>query len=168
MGTEIRFTKWGGRRHWRYPMEPLGSDRYGRWFGARAGTLLRRGYEDPVVQPHNFVVLVPADGCWIASWNGPGETDILIYVDVTSEPSVQPDVVSALDLDLDVVQHRDGTIRVLDEDEFAEHQVRYGYPAEVVEQARATTDDLVARLAAGTEPFATVGSDWLERFTGQR
>lgn len=162
--TEIRFTKWGGRRHWRYPMEPLGSDRYGLWFGAQAGILLRRGFEDPIVQPHDFVVLVPADGCWIASWNGPGETDISVYIDVTSKPSVQPDMVSAVDLDLDVVRLRDGTIQVLDEDEFAVHQVRYNYPTEVVAQARATTDDLVARLTGGNEPFATVGSTWLERF----
>lgn len=164
MGTEIRFTKWGGRRHWQYPMEPLGRDGYGWWFGARAGVLLQRGFEDPIVQPHDFVVLVPADGCWIASWNAPGQTDISVYVDVTSRPLVQPDVVSAVDLDLDVVQLRDGTVRVLDEDEFAEHQLRYSYPAEVVEQARATTDDLVARLTTGTEPFATVGSAWLKRF----
>lgn len=145
-------------------MEFLGDDRYGRWLGGRAGMLLRRGFEDPIVQPHDFIVLVPADGCWIASWNGPGETEIAIYVDVTTKPSVQPDVVSAVDLDLDVVRHRDGTVRVLDEDEFAEHRVRYGYPADVVALAQATTDDLVARLTARTEPFATVGAAWLERF----
>ena len=81
-------------------------------------------------------------------------------------PSVQADVVSAVDLDLDVVRLRDGTVRVLDEDEFAEHQVRYSYPADMVEQARATTDDLVVRLSAGTEPFAAIGAAWLERFVG--
>ena len=83
---------------------------------------------------------------------------------MTSKPSVQPDVVSAIDLDLDVVRLRDGTVQVLDEDEFAEHQVRYSYPAEVVAQARATTGYLVARLTDGKEPFATVGSTWLQRF----
>jgi hypothetical protein len=166
MSTEIRFTKWGGRRHWRYPVQPLGEDRHGRWFGARAGILLRRGFEDPIVQPHDFIVLVPADGCWIASWNGPGESDISIYVDVTSKPTFQSGVVSAVDLDLDVVQHRDGTVRVLDEDEFAEHQVLYHYPAAVVAQAQATTDDLVARLTAGAEPFGKAGSAWLQRFVG--
>ena len=33
-----------------------------------------------------------------------------------------------VDLDLDVIRMRDGGI-LDDEDEFAEHQVRYGYPA---------------------------------------
>jgi uncharacterized protein len=166
MGMEIRFTKWGGRRHWRFSVEPLGTDQYGRWFGARAGILLQRGFEDPIVQPHDFIVLVPAKGCWIATWNDPGQTDISIYVDVTTEPSIHADVVSAVDLDLDVVRLRDGTVRVLDEDEFADHQTRYKYPADVVEQARATSDDLVARLTAGTEPFAAVGAAWLEKFIG--
>jgi uncharacterized protein len=131
----------------------------------RAGSVHRMGTE---IRFTRLVVLVPADGWWIANWNGPGETDISVYVDVTSKPSVQPDVVSAIDLDLDVVRLRDGTIRVLDEDEFAEHQVRYSYPAEVIEQARATTDDLVAWLTAGTEPFAAVGSAWLHGFVGNR
>ena len=55
-------------------------------------------------------------------------------------------------------------LEILDEDEFAEHQLRYGYPAEVIAQARATTDDLVARITARTEPFAEVGAAWLARF----
>lgn len=163
MGAEIRFTKWGGKRHWRYPLEPLGTDRFGWWLGGRAGILLQRGFEDPVVQAHDFVVLVPEDGYWIANWNGPGETGISLYVDVTTKPIRQADVVHAVDLDLDVVRLRDGTVEVLDEDEFAEHQVRYGYPAEVVTQARATTDELVDRLSAGAEPFTHVGDAWLAK-----
>jgi hypothetical protein len=54
---------------------------------------------------------------------------------------------------------------VLDEDEFAEHQVRYGYPAEVVAGARAACDDLVRRITAGAEPFGTAGAAWLDRWT---
>ena len=145
-------------------MEALGSDRHGRWFGARAGTSLRRGFEDPIVQGHDFVLLVPAEGCWIASWNVPGATGSAVYVDVTTQPVVQGNVVTAVDLDLDVVRRHDGIVEVLDEDEFAEHQVRYGYPAEVIAQALATTDDLVARITARTEPFAEAGPAWLARF----
>lgn len=36
---------------------------------------MQRGSEAPIVQPHDFVVLVPADGCRIANRNDPGETD---------------------------------------------------------------------------------------------
>jgi len=160
----MRFTKWGGHRHWRYPMEPLGDDRHGLWFGARAGIRVRRGLEEPIVQPHDFVLLVPAEGCWIASWNDPGAQAVEVYVDVTTAPVVDGEVISAVDLDLDVIRLRDGSVEVLDEDEFTEHQVRYGYPAEVIAQALATTDDLVARITARTEPFAEAGPAWLARF----
>jgi len=162
--VEIRFTKWGGARHWRYPLEPLGTDRYGWWLGGRAGILLQRGVEDPIAQPHDFVALVPAEGCWIASFNDPDKTNVSVYVDVTTRPVRETHTVHAVDLDLDVIRLRDGTVEVLDEDEFAEHQVRYGYPADVVALARDTTDDLVARIMANAEPFGAVSASWLARF----
>jgi uncharacterized protein len=168
MGVEIRFSKWGGIRHWRYVVEPLGTDRYGWWLGGRAGIRLQRGLEEPIRQPHDFVVLAPAEGHWVANWNDPRRTEVSIYVDVTTEVTVDATVVETVDLDLDVVRLSDGSVRVLDEDEFAEHQVRYGYPAEVVAQARATTADLVARLTAGDEPFGAVGASWLARFLDPR
>ncbi|WP_180935649.1 DUF402 domain-containing protein [Nocardioides ungokensis] len=34
----------------------------------------------------------------------------------------------AVDLDLDVVRGRTGRVWIDDEDEFAEHRVRFGYP----------------------------------------
>jgi hypothetical protein len=154
--TEMRFTKWGGRRHWRYVLEPLSEDPYGWWLGGRAGIPLRRGFETPVIQPHDFVVLVPPHGSWIANWNAPGP-EIAVYVDVTTAVRREADAIHAVDLDLDVVRLHDGTVRVLDEDEFADHQVRYGYPPDVVARARATADDLVADLTAAVEPFGSVG-----------
>ena len=58
--AEMRFTKWGGAKHWTYPLELLGTDEWGTWFGARRGIRLQRGDEEPVTQPHDFVQLVPA------------------------------------------------------------------------------------------------------------
>lgn len=163
MGIDMRFTKWGGSRHWHYPRESLGTDRHGWWLGGRQGIAMRRGFEEPVAQPHDFVVLVPEEGDWIANGNASG--DVAIYVDVTTRPVRASDAIEAVDLDLDVVRLRDGQVQILDEDEFAEHQVRYGYPPEVVTRARATTDDLVALLAAGAEPFGHTGETWLTNFT---
>jgi uncharacterized protein len=164
MGVEMRFTKWGGRRHWEFVLEPLGEDEHGWWLGGRTGMTVRRGLEAPLVQPHDFVSLVPARDWWVASFNGAGETEIDVYVDVTTAPVRSACVVEAVDLDLDVVRLRDGSVRVLDEDEFADHQVRYRYPAEVVDRARASCDDLVRRITAGEEPFVRVAAGWLEEF----
>ena len=50
--------------------------------------------------------------------------------------SIQREV-TMVDLDLDVVRLRaDQRVLIVDEDEFAEHQVRYSYPAEVITAGR--------------------------------
>ena len=62
-----------------------------------------------------------------------------------------------------MVRWRDGRVEVLDEDEFAEHQVQLGYPAELISQARQTCDWLVEAVSSRTEPFGQVGAGWLAR-----
>lgn len=163
MGVEIRFTKWGGKRHWEFTLTPLGEDEHGWWLGGRTGMTLRRGLEEPVVQQHDFVTLIPVGEWWAASFNAPGTTDIEVYVDVTTAPVRHATAVEMVDLDLDVVRLRDGTVEVLDEDEFAEHQVLYGYPADVIARARASCDDLVTRIRQ--EPFTGTAASWLARLS---
>ena len=46
------------------------------------------------------------------------------------------------------------------EDEFAEHQVQFGYPPEVVDAAQRSCDDLVTAIAGDQEPWASVGHAW--------
>jgi predicted RNA-binding protein associated with RNAse of E/G family len=163
MGVEMRFTKWGGKLHWHYPVVPLGTDRHGWWLGGPEGTFFQRGDETPIPRRHDYVMLVPAEGDWIATWHAASDTEI--YVDVSTRPVRVGDVVEAVDLDLDVIRKRDGRVLLFDEDEFAEHQVLLGYPAEVIARARATADDLVARITTAAEPFGRAGYDWLTRFS---
>ncbi|MEV6851736.1 DUF402 domain-containing protein [Actinoplanes sp. NPDC051411] len=162
MSIEMRFTKWGGKPHWHYPVVPLGTDRHGWWLGGAEGTLFQRGDEEPILRPHDYVMLVPDVGEWIATWHAASDTEI--YVDVTTRPVRNGDIIEAVDLDLDVIRKRDGRVLLVDEDEFAEHQVLLGYPTEVIARARAAADDLVARVTAATEPFDRAGHDWLARF----
>jgi len=158
----MRFTKWGGKPHWHYPVVPLGRDRHGWWYGGPEGTFFQRGDEAPIARPHDYVMLVPEAGDWIATWHAASDTEI--YVDVTSRPVRNGDVIEAVDLDLDVIRTRDGRVMLVDEDEFDEHQVLYGYPAEVIARARTTAEDLVTRVAAAEKPFGRVGPEWLARF----
>ena len=161
---EMRFTKWGGRKHWTYPMEPLGRDEWCWWFGGRAGIRLQRGDEPPIIQGHDFVQLIPDGGWYVAAYNGTANTRLALYVDVTTPPTITGDVIEAVDLDLDVLRMRDGRVLLDDEDEFEEHQVRYGYPPEIVDGARASADRLMAAVRGGTEPFGLVGDNWLARY----
>ena len=45
----MRYTKWGGIDHWRFELEPLGQDEFGRWFFGRKGLVQQRGAEPPVL-----------------------------------------------------------------------------------------------------------------------
>ena len=154
----VRFAKWGGRPHWEMDLRYLGSDRFGDWLGSPAGMPMRRpGWTTRTDAECAF--LVPRDADFVASFNGHG-VPTAIYVDVTDRPWWDGDTVRAVDLDLDVVQAWDGTLLVDDEDEFAEHQVEYGYPPEVVVAARRSCDAVVAAIARAEEPWATIGPSW--------
>jgi uncharacterized protein len=68
-----------------------------------------------------------------------------------------------VDLDLDVIRRRDGRLLLDDQDEFAEHQVRYGYPAEVIRQAEQAAAWLLAAVGANAEPFGLAYQAWLDK-----
>jgi len=75
------------------------------------------------------------------------------YCDVSMPCTLAEEVLSYVDLDLDLIAYQDGTYRVDDEDEFLSHQRQYGYPAEIVERARAELAALIAAHAARIFPF---------------
>jgi len=162
--VRVQFTKYDGSLHWHYPMRYLGEDEHGIWLGAPAGTSVQRGSEPPVVLEHAFVQLIPAGQWWSACFNS-AAADTEIYCDIgTPSRWPGPGEVTMADLDLDVVRMRtDGQVLILDEDEFAEHQVRYRYPAEVIEAAERVTAWLVEVISAGAEPFATEYRAWLDK-----
>lgn len=171
-----RRTKWGGGRHWEWVAAYLGADEHGHWFHAPAGTrCVRPGHDFLARDP--WVTLVPHEGAYAVGFY-PAHAATSIYVDMTTEPvwrrrdagdagdarNEGPEwEVTMVDLDLDVILTREGRLFVDDEDEFAVHQVQLGYPPEVIALAERWRDTVLAAVAAGEEPFATVGHDWLRR-----
>lgn len=162
--VHVAFTKYDGSRHWQHPMRYLGEDEHGIWLGAPAGTTIRRGDEPPIVMKHSFVQLIPAGQWWTACFNGE-PSDLDLYCDISTPPQwLGPGEVTMADLDLDVIRMRaDGRVLIDDEDEFAEHQIRYQYPADVISQAEQATAWLVEVISAGAEPFATEYRAWLAK-----
>jgi protein associated with RNAse G/E len=68
-----------------------------------------------------------------------------------------------VDLDLDVLRERWGqVVKLVDEDEFVEHQVRYAYPPDVVEVAEASSRWLLAAVEARSGPFGGAHQAWLD------
>jgi uncharacterized protein len=164
--VRVVFTKYDGSLHWHHTARYLGEDEHGTWLGAPAGTPIQRGGERPIVLEQPWVQLVPAGQWWTAAFNGePAATEL--YCDITTEPRwLHPGEVTMVDLDLDVLRMRaDGRVLLLDEDEFAEHQVRYGYPAEVIRRAEQSAAWLLAVVKSGAEPFGTGYRGWLERLS---
>jgi hypothetical protein len=178
-GTPIRceMTKWGDRRHWHFDGLYLGSDEHGEWLGFPRGTHNHRpGYE--FHSEVDAVTLVPRGGWYAATFHAPGIWCDL-YVDMTTPGEWDGHVLRAVDLDLDVIRMSPeapvsrrsapqnlsagpGEVFVDDEDEFAEHQVAYGYPAEVVRAARAACDHVLADAVARRAPYDGSHRRWLE------
>jgi uncharacterized protein len=160
----VELTKWGDRPHWEFDGVYLGSDDNGDWIGFPAGCVMTRpGVE--YVAPNNQVGLVPAAGLavgrsWLATFHGPGGI-VATYVDMTTPPYWDGSVVRATDLDLDVIKTLEGEVVVDDEDEFAEHQVEFGYPAEIVELAVATRDVVLTAARNAVPPFDASYLPWL-------
>jgi uncharacterized protein len=162
---KLVFRKYDGSLHWNYLARRLGEDEHGVWLGAPAGTELRRGEAVIELADMDHVVLLPRDGWWTAAFNAPPKRTE-VYCDISTVPRwPSADEVTMIDLDLDVLRRRSGLVELVDEDEFAEHQVLFGYPPDVVSQARAAADWLLAAVTARQEPFGTVHERWLGQLT---
>jgi uncharacterized protein len=153
--VRVVYSKYDGSPHRDYPARRLAEDDLGTWLGVTAGT-------ESVYHGRPSVVLVPHDAWWTAMFNPPPRTSE-VYCDITSPAHWQErDTVALVDLDLDVVRRRvTGLVQLLDEDEFADHRVRFGYPDELVTQARGAAEWLFEALGDGTEPFAAAYRKWL-------
>ena len=157
--VRVVFRKWDGRLHWHFWLRLLGEDDHGVWLAGPPGTVLQRGGEAAKHETDGFVMLVPRADSWTAIWNV--DDDPEVYVDVTTLPEWSRDSVAAVDLDLDVVRYRDGTVALLDEDEFEEHRLVFGYPPTVADAAVATAHSLLDAVAHRVEPFDAAPSRWL-------
>ena len=160
--VHIDFRKWPDRPHWQFTMQALGEDDHGLWVWAAPGTPARRGTEPPIEFAHPSVKLITADRWWSAIWNAGGKHEL--YVDVCTPAKWTGNRATMIDLDLDVTRYRaTGEVAVLDEDEFLDHSTRYGYPPQIIDQARTTTAQVALDVTRRIEPFDTVAQAWLEQ-----
>ncbi len=181
-GTPIRceMTKWGDRPHWQFEGIYLGADEHGEWLGFPQGTHNHRpGYE--FHSEVDAVTCVPPDRWYAATFQAPGIW-CDVYIDITTPGEWDGTVMRAVDLDLDVIRMSSlpptstrsapqnltagpGETFVDDEDEFAEHQVAYGYPADVIAAAQAACDALVVAVREGQAPYDGAHQRWLDALT---
>jgi len=162
--VDVRYRKYDGSAHRSYPAIRLGADEHGDWLGVPGGDFVAAAvsqfkYADP------YVLLVPRHAWWTAMFNSPPRRTE-IYCDVTTPAEWDGDGVCLTDLDLDVRRRRaDGTVELVDEDEFAAHCDRFGYPDDVVSAARTAAAWLFDSLRGGIEPFGDDFRRWLDKVT---
>lgn len=182
--VRVRATKWLGQPHWEFDGRWLGTDEHGDWVGFPAGTRFARpGHA--FTATWDSVSLFPRAG-WAAGFNAGHPRGLGIYVDLATVPEWRADAsgsassaasagstgsagstvwtVSYVDLDLDVVERAGAPAFIDDEDEFAEHAVGFGYPAELVDRVRADAEEVLGAVQRREAPFdGTTAAGWLGR-----
>ncbi|MFE7846288.1 DUF402 domain-containing protein [Microbacterium sp. NPDC057407] len=163
-GTRLlfRWRKWDDSPHWVHECVYLGSDRWGDWFGQLPGWDSSRPGRTFAPQ-HPNVTLLPPGGEWVFTRNAaPQRTRT--YIDLAWDARWNGEGPVGIDMDLDVVDRLGVGVYIDDRDEWDEHRVAFGYPADVVDRLEAVAVDLERRVIAGEAPFddATPG-EWLDR-----
>lgn len=150
----LRATKFDGSAHWIQPFRVVSDD--GNLliteYRARTPIFTSRG---EFRSPYNSLVYFWRDrwfnvfrlarpGCELALW----------YCNITTPPTYQDGQIGYIDLDLDVAVRPEGVIELLDEDEFEEHQELYGYPPEIIAEARSAAAEVTSLALEGGFPFS--------------
>ncbi len=92
---------------------------------------------------------------WDGDWNFE-----CYYVNLALPHQWDGELCTYIDLELDVMMTEDGTITILDEDEYEEGKIRYNYPQELIAQIERSTKEVVALMEARTYPFDNSLLNW--------
>ena len=85
---------------------------------------------------------------WKADW-----TFDCYYVNLALPRQWDGELCSYIDLELDVALYLDGTLKILDEDEYEESKIRYNYPQELIAKIEQTTAEVVQLMEQRVFPF---------------
>jgi hypothetical protein len=167
-GTSVtfRWRKWDGAPHWVHENVYLGGDEWGDWVGQKDGWRSVRPGRDVVAEGPN-VTLVPPGGAYACTINQT-HPRIRIYIDLAWDvrwSETESDVIEGIDMDLDVVRALDERgLYIDDRDEWDEHRLRYGYPADIVTLLEQLAVDLERRVGAFEAPFDDATAErWFAR-----
>jgi uncharacterized protein len=145
----VHSTKYDGSLHYRYPSTLVREEGDLLLLYMRPGTAIE-SYRGAQVASNHTLQLYWSDRpynlhvSWYADWCPRNH-----YVNIATPATWHDGSLRFVDLDLDVIwRSSTGEIILDDEDEFADHQVRFGYPPDLVERAirsGAEVRDLIAR-----------------------
>lgn len=154
---ELIGEKWGGGPHYAGFVYVLGDDRHGTWLWGPAGRTVSRGGVPVFRTEQDLIAVAPPDAWWMATW-WVGHPEVELYVNINTPVERSPAVLRYVDLDLDVLRHRDGRCEIVDQDEFALHQVQLEYPTHVIEQTERAAEGVLSAVTAAEPPFDGVAA----------
>jgi protein associated with RNAse G/E len=155
---EFTFRKWDDTPHWVHEEVLLGVDECGTWIGQQEDWTSTRPGRRFVADAPNVSVCAEGAG-WVATFFGIERAGGLrIYVDLVAD--LRLDTMTAIDMDLDVILSENG-VRIVDQDEFAEHRLAMNYPDDVVARVEQDAREVARMIAAGEAPFDGRAEHWL-------
>jgi uncharacterized protein len=96
---------------------------------------------------------------WLDRWynvfrfSNPGGELRNYYCNVNIPPQLSEDVLSYVDLDIDILVEPDFSYQIVDLEDFEENAVRYGYSETVQKRARQALAELISLIKARAFPF---------------
>lgn len=153
-------TKYDGSAHYRYTLTvvTVQPGRLTAW--GPAGTPLD-GYRGPYPAWGHFLMVHFTDRDWNLEvmWE-PDWRPREHYVNIALPSTWDDGTLRFVDLDLDIVWRPNGALELHDEDEFAAHRVRFGYPAEVVDRVWRAVDEVNDLITRRAPPFDGTLYEW--------
>lgn len=168
----VRFRKFDGSPHWTHYGFLLGSDDQGIWVGCPEDVELMKPGSKYTWHTWWVMCFSRARGFVLTSNPRPlPKVTTHSYVDVTSVPSwhetAQGVEVRMVDFDLDIIRRFSGDVKLIDQEDFARHQVSMKYSKEVISACLAESKQVLDEVSAGVAPFDEGSRRWVDMW-GER
>jgi len=154
-GTQVPLasTKYDGSMHYRYDCTVVVDEGDRLLAFAPAGTPMH-SYRGRHSTGRHFLRVHDTEHYWNLEvmWE-PDWRPSKHYVNIAMPSTWDDGTLRFVDLDLDISWWSDGRVLLLDEDEFAEHRVRFGYPPWVVRRAWEAVDEVRSMISTRMPPF---------------
>ncbi len=147
-------TKYDGSLHYRYPLTVVQENPDLFMLYGQPGTVCD-SYRGRITARYHSLELYWSDRFYNLTvvWH-PDWRPRMHYVNIATPAAWEDGTLRFIDLDLDVIWHADsGEVILDDEDEFELHQVRFGYPRDLIEQVRRSGDQVRQMIARSAYPF---------------
>lgn len=150
--------KWPDRSRWQLRLPVVADDRFGLWLWSEPQP------RDEHTDYDAYLKLIPAYDWWAATWILSRGQLLKLYIDVTTPATwVTPDHVTMVDLEVDVHRLADGSVDILDEDEFRQRCVEWAYPPLFAEWY----PELAACSPRGCAQGTSLSQQWVSGSSGR-